>query len=73
MFGSLDARTTRMESVGEVVAAIRKVTAMVPAERLMVSPSAGLEFLPRSVAKGKLQRLVEATRTADGTLQEVRA
>lgn len=72
MFGILDARNTRVESVDEVVAAIGKVTAMVPAERLMVSPSAGLEFLPRSVAKRKLQRLVEATRTADGTLQEVR-
>ena len=71
MFGILDARNTRVESVDEVVAAIGKVTAMVPAERLMVSPSAGLEFLPRSVAKRKLQRLVEATRTADGTLQEV--
>jgi len=72
MFGILDARNTRVESVDEVVAAIGKVTAMVPAERLMVSPSAGLEFLPRSVAKRKLQRLVEATRTADGTRQEVR-
>lgn len=73
MFGILDARNTRLETVDEIVAAIRKITAVVPPERLMVSPSAGLEFLPRSVARRKLQRLVESTRTADGTLQEVRA
>lgn len=71
--GILDARNTRLESVDELVSAIRKITALVPPERVLVSPSAGLEFLPRSVAKRKLERLVEATRAAGGTLQEVRA
>jgi len=72
MFGILDARNTRLESVDELVDAIRRVTAAVPPDRLMISPSAGLEFLPRSVAGRKLHRLVEATRAADSTLKGVR-
>ncbi len=71
MFGILDARNTRLESIDEIVRAIRRITAIVPPERLMVSPSAGLEFLPRSVARRKLQRLVEATRAAEATLKGV--
>jgi 5-methyltetrahydropteroyltriglutamate--homocysteine methyltransferase len=72
MFGILDARNTRLESVDELVDAIRRITAAVPPDRLMVSPSAGLEFLPRSVARRKLHRMVEATRAADSTLKGVR-
>jgi methionine synthase II (cobalamin-independent) len=33
-------------------------------ERLKVSPSAGLEFLPREKARSKLARLAEAARKA---------
>jgi methionine synthase II (cobalamin-independent) len=39
----------------------------------MVSPSAGLEFLPHGVAKRKVQRLVEGTRAASRALKGVQA
>jgi 5-methyltetrahydropteroyltriglutamate--homocysteine methyltransferase len=73
MFGILDARNTRMETVDEVVTAIRRITDVVPPERLMVSPSAGLEFLPHGVARRKLQVLVEGTRAAAQALKGARA
>ncbi|HEY3248623.1 MAG TPA: methylcobamide--CoM methyltransferase [bacterium] len=73
MFGIVDARNTRLEPVDEIAGAIRRISGVVPPERLMVSPSAGLEFLPRSVARRKLDRLVEATRAAGATLKGVPA
>lgn len=72
MFGIVDARNTRMETVDEMVAAIRRITEVVAPERLMVSPSAGLEFLPHGVARRKLQVLVEGTRAAAQALKGVR-
>ncbi len=73
MFGILDARNTRLETVHELVQAIRRATDVVPADRLMVAPSAGLEFLPHGVARKKLQRLVEGTRAAGQALKGARA
>ncbi len=67
-FGILDARNTRVETVDEVVAAIRRITEVVPPDRLMISPSAGLEFLPHGVARRKLRVLVDAARAARETL-----
>ncbi len=72
-FGILDARNTRLEPADEVVAAIRRVTEVVPPERLLISPSAGLEFLPHKVAKRKLQILADAARAAGQTLKGARA
>lgn len=73
MFGILDARNTRVETIEEIVSAIRRITEVVPPERLMVSPSAGLEFLPHGVARRKLRALVEGTRAARSALRGVRA
>jgi len=73
MCGILDARNTRLEPVDELVEAIRRITEIVPPDRLMVAPSAGLEFLPHGVARRKLQRLVEGTRAAREALKGARA
>jgi 5-methyltetrahydropteroyltriglutamate--homocysteine methyltransferase len=62
--GILDARNTRMETPEEVAAACRKAADLVPAEALHVGPSAGLEFLPRRVARKKLETLVAGVRRA---------
>jgi len=70
--GVLDARNTRVESVDEVAGAIRRLTGFVSPGRLMISPSAGLEFLPRSVARRKLAALVEGTKSADQDLKGAR-
>lgn len=71
--GLLDARNTRVETTDELVAAIRRIVEVVPPERLMVSPSAGLEFLPHGVARRKLRALVEGTRAAQEALKGARA
>ena len=60
--GIVDARNTRMETPEDVVDACRRATEFVPANRLHVGPSAGLEFLPRKVAKRKLEVLAAGVR-----------
>jgi len=63
--GIVDARNTRMETSAEVVAACRRAQEFASANSLLVSPSAGLEFLPRRVARKKLGTLAEGVRTAN--------
>ena len=72
-FGVLDARNTRIETIEDIAAAIRRVTEIVPPDRLMVCPSAGLEFLPHGVAKRKLRALVDGARAADESLKGAHA
>jgi len=62
--GIVDARNTRLESVDEIVGAIRRASAMVAGDRIYVNPSCGLEYLPREVAQAKLRRMVEGVRQA---------
>ena len=62
--GVLDARNTRMETPEEVAAACRRGAEIAAASALHVSPSAGLEFLPRRVARKKLETLASGVRRA---------
>jgi len=62
--GVLDARNTRVETPDEVAAACARAAELVPASSLYVGPSAGLEFLPRRVARRKLEALVAGVRRA---------
>ncbi|HXF83092.1 MAG TPA: methylcobamide--CoM methyltransferase [bacterium] len=73
MFGILDARNTRLETPEEIAAAVRRIAAVVPPERLQIAPSAGLEFLPRGVAQRKLRALVEGARAARDAVKGARA
>lgn len=66
--GLLDARNTRMESVEEIVEAVRRATAHVSIDNVQLSPSCGLDFLPRKNAREKLARLVEGARAAQEKL-----
>jgi len=63
--GCVNARNTRLESVGEVVGAVDDVLDRAQPDSLHVSPSAGLDFLPWNVMKDKLRRLGEATEEVD--------
>ncbi len=65
-FGIVDARNTKMESADEIAGQIRRIGEFVPADRLHVNPSCGLEYLPREVAFDKLKRLAEGVRRAQG-------
>ena len=60
--GIVDARNTKLESVDELSREIEELAGIVGSKCLSVSPSAGLEFLPRDKARAKLERLAEAAR-----------
>ncbi|MDZ7688806.1 MAG: hypothetical protein U5J64_08830 [Halobacteriales archaeon] len=58
--GCMNARNTRLESVDELVGTVEAVLEHAEPEPTYVSPSAGLDFLPWTVMKDKVQRLGEA-------------
>ena len=60
--GIVDARNTMLEREEDVVRTIRELVERAGAEKLSVSPSAGLEFLPREKARAKLERLASAAK-----------
>ncbi|HLW59080.1 MAG TPA: methylcobamide--CoM methyltransferase [bacterium] len=62
--GILDARNTKMETPEAIAEACRRAAEIVPAPHLHVGPSAGLEFLPRRIARRKLEVLVAGVRRA---------
>ncbi len=66
--GIIDARNTRLESPEQIAGRIRTLAAGLRPEDVHVSPSAGLEFLPREVAQAKIQRLAQGVRQAEGVL-----
>ena len=66
--GIMDARNTKMETVDQLVDDVRRISQHVSLDRLYISPSAGMEFLPRVTAKEKLVRLVEGAKQAQEVL-----
>ena len=60
--GIVDARNTMLEDQDDLRRTIEELAEQVGAERLAVSPSAGLEFLPREKARAKLHRLADAVK-----------
>jgi 5-methyltetrahydropteroyltriglutamate--homocysteine methyltransferase len=58
-----DARNTKLESVEVLRTPIQRLLKQLDPERLWISPSCGLEFLPREAARRKLERLAEAKET----------
>ena len=65
-FGIVDGRNTRLESPDQVAEAVKRISDVVPPERLYVNPSCGLEYLPRETACDKLKIMVEGARRAEG-------
>jgi 5-methyltetrahydropteroyltriglutamate--homocysteine methyltransferase len=64
--GIVNARNTKLEAVSDLAKTVERVAAKVPLEKLALTPSCGLEFLPRDRAQKKLVRLVEAARAIGG-------
>ena len=62
--GIIDARNTKLETVDEIVGQVRRATSSVSIDRVHVSPSCGLEYLPRTTAYDKLVRMVEGVKRA---------
>ncbi len=57
ILGCLDARNTKMEDEKEILKLIEKVSKKIPSEKIYISPSCGLEFLPHENALKKLKLL----------------
>jgi 5-methyltetrahydropteroyltriglutamate--homocysteine methyltransferase len=66
--GVVDAHVAEVESVAEIKDNIKKGLEVVPPERLTVSPDCGLKLLPRDVAYGKMENMVQATREIEAEL-----
>jgi len=62
MVGCLDLNDMTVETPEKVVARIKKALAYVPATHVILAPDCGMKYLPRTVAFGKLQSMVEAAR-----------
>ena len=59
ILGVLDLSDMNVETPETVAARIRRALPHVPAERIVVAPDCGLKYLPREVAFGKMQAMVE--------------
>ena len=57
--GIADARNTRLDEVDRLRGTIERLGRHVDPDRLWISPSCGLEFLPREAARRKLERLAD--------------
>jgi 5-methyltetrahydropteroyltriglutamate--homocysteine methyltransferase len=62
ILGVLDLSDMAVETPQTVAARIRRALPHVPAERIVVAPDCGLKYLPREVAFGKMQAMVEGTK-----------
>ena len=66
VLGLVDARNTRSEDPSALAAQIRKLRGRVDLEHSYVSPSNGLEFLPRAKAREKLAILAKTAKLVEG-------
>jgi len=59
ILGVIDLSSPAIETPEVVAARIRKALPHVSAERLIVAPDCGMKYLPRDIAFGKMQAMVE--------------
>jgi 5-methyltetrahydropteroyltriglutamate--homocysteine methyltransferase len=59
ILGVLDLSDMGIETPEAVAARIRRALPYVAAEKIVVAPDCGLKYLPREVAYGKMQAMVE--------------
>jgi 5-methyltetrahydropteroyltriglutamate--homocysteine methyltransferase len=59
ILGVIDLSDMTVETPETVAARIRRALPHVPAERLVIAPDCGMKYLPRDIAFGKMQAMVE--------------
>jgi 5-methyltetrahydropteroyltriglutamate--homocysteine methyltransferase len=62
ILGTLDLSDLAIETPETVAARIRRALPHVPVERIVVAPDCGLKYLPRHIAYGKIQAMVEGAK-----------
>jgi 5-methyltetrahydropteroyltriglutamate--homocysteine methyltransferase len=62
ILGVIDLADQTVETPQIVAERIRRALPHVPAHRLVIAPDCGMKYLPREVAFGKMQAMVEGTR-----------
>jgi 5-methyltetrahydropteroyltriglutamate--homocysteine methyltransferase len=62
LLGVIDLSDMRVESPQDVAARIRQAMPYVAAANIIVAPDCGMKYLPREVAFGKMQAMVEGAR-----------
>ena len=62
ILGVIDLADKNVETAQIVAERIRRALPHVPAQRLVIAPDCGMKYLPREVAFGKMQAMVEGTR-----------
>jgi methionine synthase II (cobalamin-independent) len=67
--GVVDARNTKLEDPSALAETISGLAEALGPQRLRVSPSAGLEFLPREKARAKLEHLAAVAGKVNGREQ----
>ena len=73
MLGVLDLSDPEVESPSRVAERIRRALPYVRAEDLIIAPDCGLKYLPRGVAFGKLQAMVDGAQMVRAQLQSASA
>ncbi|MFB6117723.1 methionine synthase [Halosegnis sp.] len=66
--GVVDAHTAEVEPVEDIKQNILNGFEVVPPEKLTVSPDCGLKLLPRDIAYGKMENMVQAAREVEREL-----
>jgi 5-methyltetrahydropteroyltriglutamate--homocysteine methyltransferase len=66
ILGVIDLSDMAIESPDLVAERIRRALPYVPVEKLVVAPDCGMKYLPRDVAFGKLQAMVEGATMVRG-------
>lgn len=67
--GCVRSDDTRVETVDEVAALIRRACELLGPERILADPDCGLKNLPREAADGKLRNMVAAARLVRGEVE----
>jgi 5-methyltetrahydropteroyltriglutamate--homocysteine methyltransferase len=68
--GVVDAHTAEVESVAEIKENVKEGLKVVPPEKLTISPDCGLKLLPREIAYGKMENMVQAVREVEQELDD---
>ncbi|MGZ0746378.1 methionine synthase [Haloparvum sp. AD34] len=66
--GAVDAHTAEIQSVETIKQNILQGLRIVPPEKLTISPDCGLKLLPRAIAYGKMENMVQAAREIEAEI-----